>query len=725
MHARHRSPGNGYRSGSMGVGMGASRISPDNSARGHGFYNSEYRSFNNRGFAHGQGHPKSFRQPPPQKGDILMEAGRLAAEYLVSKGLLPQSALSGKWQNGSFKRQAGDYQDFRQQEDLMQEGRTSAHSRLGSGASDAGLGRRRYPDDFNLRNHVKGRRRGEHYRGYSSEWGREYGRSGSLSDRNRMSPDTEENDTVSGHCEEQQVSNDVGDGMEKSGQSGVAPESEETADIESGLSKYNYPNETGSKASSSSVLKEETDGEPSKGSGDPANVNLGNKDMKDGNYDYEIEKQIVPEDLPIQQSDLSGKDESDLLTLSKFANVPTKMRSALSCRSSRVDQVPNNEEEDTSDNGLNKGSEDVVQDGVDNVSATDVNATHDSNCPNSEIIKVAVVQPAEDADEEGLEYGAVEGKCVRSHSFSDGAFMHDNEQESSLGLSGFGRSTSVKERGEKRAAESSGIGEAAKKPREWLSSLVNTADEHLHRTDLSENTGGSQEERASPDQQVTMAVAATQDSDISNCQFPRIAGEPGFKYAEEKQLFPSSFKIVDLNLMETSDINETHCSDPVLTYPSIMTTKREAPQVDIDLSISNSNVSDEYARHMSYGKQVEIIDLENDCTLEDKDFDNSQRKMETAFTGTEGFPSLPQNTGDITDVQVNYDGLMLAEFLNNLSNCTSEPDNITPLQSEMDLDNGEGTLGDDDSIYMSLGEIPLSFIPAWEPPTPQEYEKPF
>jgi hypothetical protein len=57
-----------------------------------------------------------------------------------------------------------------------------------------------------------------------------------------------------------------------------------------------------------------------------------------------------------------------------------------------------------------------------------------------------------------------------------------------------------------------------------------------------------------------------------------------------------------------------------------MTTKREAPQVDIDLSISNSNVSDEYARHMSYGKQVEIIDLENDCTLEDKDFDNSQRK---------------------------------------------------------------------------------------------------
>ncbi|KAF9673198.1 hypothetical protein SADUNF_Sadunf11G0123700 [Salix dunnii] len=715
MHARHRSPGNGHRSGSMGVGMGASRISPDNSARGHGFYNSEYRNFNNRGFGHGQGHPKSFRQPPQpplQKGDILMEAGRLAAEYLVSKGLLPQSALSGKWQNGSFKRQAGDYQEFRQQEVLMQEGRTSAHSRLGSGASDAGLCRRRYPDDFSTRNHVKGRRRGEHYRGYSSEWGREYGRSGSLSDRNIMSPDTEEIDTVSGHCEEQQVSNGVGDGMEKSGRSGVAPENEETAGIESVLSKYNNPDETGSKASSSSVLKEENGGEPSKGSGDPANINPRNKEMKGSNYDYEIEKQIVLEDLPIQQSnaesDLLGKDGSDLLTLSKFANVPTKMRSALSCKSSRVDQVPNNEEEDTSDNRLNKGSEDVVQDDMDNVSATDVNTTHYSNCPNSEIVKVCAVQPAEDDDEEGPEYGDVQGKCMRSHSFSDGAFMHDNVQESSLGLSGFGRSTSVKERGEKRAAQGSGIGEAAKKPREWLPSLVNTADKHLHHTNLSENSGGSQEERTSPDQQVTLAVAATQDSYISNCQFPRSAGEPGFKYAEEKQLFPSLFKIVDLNLMETSDINDTHCSEPVHTYPSTVTTKRETPQVDIDLSISNSNVSGEYARHMSYGKQVEIIDLENDCTLEDKDLDNSQRKMETAFTGTEGFVSHSQNTGAITDVQVNYDGLMISELLNNFPNCTSVPDNITPLQNEMGLDNGEGTLGDDDSIYMSLGEIPLS-----------------
>ncbi|KAG5255504.1 photosystem II polypeptide [Salix suchowensis] len=732
MHARHRSPGNGYRSGPMGVGVGASRISPDTSTRGHGFYNSEHGSFNNRGSGRGQGHPKSFRQPPqppPQKGDILMEAGRLAAEYLVSKGLLPQSSLSGKWQNGGFKMQAGDYQDFRQQEELVHEGRTSAHSRLGSGASDTGLGRRRYADDFNLRNHVKGRRRGEHYRGYSSDWGREYGRSGPLSDRNRVSPDMEgQSDTVSEHCEEQQVSNDVGDGMEKSGLSGVAPESEETADTESGLSKYNHPNETGSKASSSSLLNEETYGEPSKGPGDPANLNLGNGEIKDSNYDYETEKQIVPEDLPIHQSamegDISGKNGSDLLTLSKFANVPTKTRSTLSVRSSRVDQAPNNEEEDISDIGHYKGSEDSLQDGVDNVSAADVlaNAPRDSNCPNSEITEVAAVLSAEDVDGEGPGYGSVQGKCVRSHSFLVRAFTHDTEQESSLGPSGFGRSTSVKERGEKRAAEGSDFSEVVKKPREWLPSMVNTTDELLHLSNLNENTGTSLEERVSPDQQVTMA--ATQDSYVSNCQYPRTGAEPGVKCAQEKQLFPSSFKMVDLNLMETSDMNDTHRGDTVLTYPSITTTGKEAPQVDIDLSMSNSIVSGEYARHLTDGKVVEIIDLEND-TLEDKDFDRSQIKTEIAFNGTEGFPNHSPDVGNVTDVQDNYDGLMLSEFLNDFSNCTSVPENINPLQNEMGLDNGEGTLGDDDSIYMSLGEIPLSFIPAWKQPTPQEYEKPF
>lgn len=635
-HARHRSPGNGYTrsGGSMGMGVGgASRISPDTSARNHSFYSSEYRSFNTRVFGRGQGHPKSFRQPPqptPQKWDVLMEAGRLAAEYLVSKGLLPQNALSGKWQNGSFKRQTADYQDFRQQEDLMQEGRTSAHSRLGSGASDAGSSRRRYPDEFNSRNHVKGRRRGEYYRSYGSEWSREYGRS-------RMSPGMEgEDDTVSGQFEEQQVSNDVDDGMQKSGPSGFAPESEEAADMESGMSKYSYPDETASKASSSSAVKEEIDIESSKGGyDDMTNLNMGKEGMKDSNSDCGNEKQIVLEDLPNQQSavdgDMSGKDGSDLLTLSKFANVPTKTRSALAYKASKVGQILSSEEEDASDIGAAKGSEDLVQDGACNISAGDVlaNTNHDSNCPDPEISKSSYVQSSENVGELGTAYGAVQGKWVRFHSFPDRAFMQGEEQESSMRLLGFGRSASVKERGEKRAAEDGDVNEAAKKPREWLPSLVTTADEQLHISNSSENTVSLQEERASPNLPVN--EAATQDNFVNGSQFPEAAGEPCMKYAQEKQFFPSSFKICDLNLMEASEMNDAHRSDRVPTYPSAMANEKAAAQVDIDLSISNANMSGEYARCMSDGKQVEIIDLENDSILEDEPFDNPQRKYVLLF----------------------------------------------------------------------------------------------
>ncbi|OAY59137.1 uncharacterized protein At4g26450 [Manihot esculenta] len=713
MHARHRSPGNGYRSSSMG--MGASRISPDSSARGHGFYNSEYRSFNNRGFGRGQGQPKSFQQPPqppPRKGDILMEAGRLAAEYLVSKGLLPENALSGKWQNGSLRKQAGDYQDFRVQEDFAQEGRTSARSRLGSVVSDAGAGRRRYSDDFNSRNHVKGRRRGEYYhRNYSSDWGREYGRSGSWSDRNQMSLDTEgDDDSISGHYEEHQVGEDV-DG--KFGQSGSAPESEEATEIESGAE---FKDDMGSKATSFSIGKDETDGEPSKVSDDLANLNSGNEEM-DYNHSHETEKQIISEDSPIHscavEGDLSSKHGSDLLTFCKFVKVPTKTRSALTYRVPKVDQVPNKEEQKSSDVGPPKGSEVSVPDATLDFSTGDSlpNTTQDSKC-DLEMSKVVPAHSNEYIGEIGPPFVSGQGKCMRSQSFPDRAFMRDSKQELSQGMASFGRSTSVKEVGEKRTAEDDDMNEATKKPRECFPSLVSKANDQLHLSNYSQNQDSSQAGKPSPDHPVSVAV--TQDNSIHSHQFQKSVGEPSAGYTQEKQLFPSSFKICDLNLMEAADINDYHCNDPVLVYPSIPASNKEDAQVEIDLSVSNAN----------NGKHIEVIDLENDSNSGDKAFYNSQRE-ETTFTGTEGIPNNAQNAGDITEVPDSYDSLTISEFLTTFSNCTSVTEDINPLQNEMSLHNGEGTLGDDDSIYMSLGEIPLSFIPAWEQPTPQGYGKPF
>ncbi|KAF2325671.1 hypothetical protein GH714_032481 [Hevea brasiliensis] len=521
MHPRHRSPGDGYRSSSMGMGLDASRVSPDSSARGHGFYNSEYRSFNNRGFGRGQGQPKSFQQPPqppPRKGDILMEAGRLAAEYLVSKGLLPRNALSGRWQNGSLRKQAGDYQDFRLQEDLTQEGRTSAHARLRNVSSDVGTGRR-YSDDFNSRNHVKVRRRGEYYhRSYSSEWGREYGRIGSWSDRNRMSVDMEGGDhSISGNYEELQV------GDETFGLSGSAPENEEATDMEL-VAEYNNADEMYPKASSFSIEKDETDGEPSKVSDDLTNLNSGNEEMKDYNHSHETEKKTIPEALTIHPC-------------------PTKTRSALTYRFPKVDQVHNKEEDNASDTGPPKGSKISVPDGALDFSAADSlpNTSHDSKC-DPEMSKGVPAHSNVAVGEFGSTYGSGQGNRD---------FMLDSEQELGQGMPRFGRSTSVKERGEKGTAEDSDTNKATKKPREWLPSLGKT-----------------------------------------------------------------------------------------------------------------------YWRRR--------------------------------------FPNNAQNAGDITEVPDSYDGLTISQLLTAYSNCTSVLEDINPLQNEMSPHNGEGTLGDDDSIYMSLAEIPLN-----------------
>ncbi|KAJ8765053.1 hypothetical protein K2173_010529 [Erythroxylum novogranatense] len=720
MHSRHRNTGNGYRSTSMGMAWMASRTSTDTSARSaHGFNTSDYRSFNNRSFGCGQTPAKSFQQPPVCKGDILVEAGRLATEYLVSKGLLPPSVLSHKWQNGSFKKQVGDCQDFRQQDDI-QEARTSVHARLGIISSPAGCSKRRYSDEFNSRNHLKGRRRGDYYRSSSSEWGKEYGKSRSWSDRNRVSPDMDGEDDSVGHFEEHEVGKAAGDVMRKSDLSG-ASESEEPGNRELGLQKYNCSGEIGPKAISSGRCKDDMKAEPSKRSDIFTKVNLENGElMSNDECSHENKEEIVP-DLRVEHSDVennpSSKNGFDLLALCKFDNLPTKTRSALACRALKADQVPNKDDGNASDFVDCKVPDVLVQNDSLDDSNADVltNANDDSKSLHSEVVPI---QSAGIVDEPHATYGVTQEKSVRSPSFPDRAFMHDYERESD-----FGMSNSFRERGEKRAAEDSHADEPTKKSRAWLPVLVTEDEEHLLISDLTENRSSSMKVGTSQGHPLTPAL--TQDSLVHSCQLPKANGESCTQFAQEKQFFPNLFKICDLNLMESSYGDDNHCNDQVPMYPSLEITKSDAASVDIGLSISNSNISSKYSRCQANGMEIEVIDLENESPIENKTFNSTQRKIETAFAITDWFPGHSENAGDISGVQENYDGLMISEFLTTFSNCTSVSEDITPLQNEMSLHNAEGNFGDDDSIYMSLREIPLSFIPAWERPTPKEYLKPF
>ncbi|XP_044480340.1 uncharacterized protein At4g26450-like isoform X2 [Mangifera indica] len=704
MHAKHRSPGNGYRSNSMGMGM-----PPEGSARGRAFY-SEYRSFN-RGFGRGQGQPKSFQQSNPtlRKSDVFMEAGRLAAEYLVSQGLLPPSILTVKMQNGTFRSEDGENMQ------LPPEG-TPALAHLANSGSDVGFGRRKYPDDNNsmgLRNYLNRRKKGGFFKSNSLDWGREYRRSGSCSEKGRISPDIEDDfDSYPGNQEEQQVSKDVGNGLQKPGLGVLAPKSDEVSGLESELEKYNIQGEMGSRPSSSSVGKDllhDTDVEFSKKPVDSTNMDMEAGELKDEICNDEIEEQDALEESAIKhyplEDDTSTKSNTDLLTLCRFSKMPTKIRSSLTYKGLKVDSVSNHDLEKTSDTILPIGSEVLVENNSLVGSAVGVlpDKTLDSKCPDSEISKSPHVQSVEGDGALGSVYGIDQGQFMRSQPFTDRVLVCDVDQELCQGLSDLQKSSSmVRERGEKRTMEEHDSVEATKKLREWFPSMVTNSNEHSNISSMSDNKASSREERAAP---CKMSLAVDPENSVNSFQFPRIGGEPCVDYAREKQLFPGSFRICDLNLMEASDTNENHHSDPTLIFPTIP--KKEATPVDIDLSMSNSIMSGEYSRQTNDGKEIEIIDLENDSDPTEKAPDNSERKIDM-FTGMESFPNRVQNADHIPDVQDNYDGLMFTQLLNNFPDCPAVPVDINALQNEMAIHNGEGALGDDDSIYMSLGEIPLS-----------------
>lgn len=629
----------------MGIGVAASRISPEDSVvRGHGgFYGgSEFRNVS-RGFGRGRGHPKSFQQPPQppsRKGDIFMEAGRLAAEYLVSQGLLPQSALSVvKWQNGSLKRQLGEFQEFMPQEGdhlhLPPEGRTSALARLSNVASDvgSGSGRRKFLDDFN----PKGRRRAASFRSYSSDYGRDYKRSSSWSDRPRSSADVEGDDhAASGqYHEEDQLGKDASDGLQISYPSELAPTSEDAGDMESELDKYQFQDDDiNSKASSSSVGKDiqhETDGEFTGSSDDLKNMNAGIVEVDDGNSSDETDKQSAKQEGSIQDNVLevnpSDHYSTNLLTLCKFAKVPTRTRSSLTHRSSKVDPVPKTVEGKTADIQPQRTSEILVEDASVHTSLGDArsNKVHDSNRLESEVSEPQFVQSAENVVELDSADDIEQGKFT-SQSFLDRVSVRDNGEESSQELPGFPSCSSVvKARGEKRALEESAMREEAKRPREvWISSQATKADDYLHLSNSSEKKESSQEGKALPGE--SMIMAADPESRENDSQFPKAGGLPFVGYAQEKQLFPSSFKICDLNLMGTSETNENQDSDPINIYHSLSRIRKEATPIDVDLSMSNAKMSSEYTRHVIDAKEIEVIDLENDSAQEDKTFHNAERK---------------------------------------------------------------------------------------------------
>ncbi|KAL2467007.1 Uncharacterized protein Adt_42858 [Abeliophyllum distichum] len=244
MHARHHhGSGKVYRSNSMGMGSMAigSHGLPEGPIRGPRMYNSEYRNYS-RGSQGCVRHSKQFQLPlsPPRETDILMEAGKLAAEYLISKGVLPSNALSGKWQNGVLKNQMGVFRGFRPHEldPIHTDVRASAHSLLRDASADVVPDKRRHSDEYysmGSRSFARGSKRTGSYHSF--------GRSQSWSGRNGDSPGLEAEGASDEHHDRQSVGKDRDGGEQTSSPGELTQESNKMADLESVLEKGNSVND--------------------------------------------------------------------------------------------------------------------------------------------------------------------------------------------------------------------------------------------------------------------------------------------------------------------------------------------------------------------------------------------------------------------------------------------------------------------------------------------------
>lgn len=263
MHARHRNPGEPARGNSFGIGHPSNRVSPDSGLR-HFPHSPDY-----KGSGRGSGRGAPRLQHHARKSNIMMEAGRLAAEYLVSQGLLPANSLVQKGQNNvAVAHLCKDGPDARvnDRELLATEnggascaryssstmeacgssltGRDEEGKRRASGASEMLLGGRKLPDDsLDGKTQFKDSRKLGSFKGVAQDWNRGDSRSGPYLEKGGEFSTSKENvDGFSGYQAEKRVAVDIG-GVPKpidsrSCKSGLA------GDSDSDLENYEFPNTT-------------------------------------------------------------------------------------------------------------------------------------------------------------------------------------------------------------------------------------------------------------------------------------------------------------------------------------------------------------------------------------------------------------------------------------------------------------------------------------------------
>ncbi|KAG6528796.1 hypothetical protein ZIOFF_010981 [Zingiber officinale] len=661
--------------------------------------------------------------PPATKVEILMEAGRLAAEYLVYKGVLPSSALPPREPSAG-----GTIQEFRgygrdnPAPSFFNEPRVPAMARLGYPESGAGYSKKRFNDDyerFGPRKNARVQRTGAYARGFGGpDWDRERGRNGLWMERSRNQSDVmeeDDDDFAPGY------SRDRRSGHEEVGSSRVAGDEQHSKSEVVGESGSEI-DDAGSKASSNSTRKDA----PSAGSAD---VNKGADDVmvsnteagegKSSEREQLGKKNTVEEDLamkPVEVDEgVSVSDHADgLLKLGGFPKVPKRPRSSLAHKNptdlgfkseagNRVESASREENEIIVD--------ELPTDASLKQSPTPLSHTSLIHCEHGNEFEVSIG---------GTETSA--SKLPTEGSQKDSHIVYTDKSDSEIPVN----SAEVDIQSSKQSLESQ-----CELQQNLPSEMSITKVDEDKDDKVSEHSGNRELEKQicssspstfqknepsqlynatkthvelfieKPPQDKKMTGPGDQLNPITAPLAPEVSAGSFLKLQRLKHNQSMPFKICDLNLMESPEVIDiperqiTHTSTPPLE-------SGRQRSVDFGLSVNNRAKSSYGFNQLSGDEKViPVIDLEDNSTIEVND--PSKSKNEIVYP-TENVLNQTAHSDNLPAIQDTF--LAISDYLGADITCSpSGQAELNNLQVGIGLHGTEGFAVVDDSIYGSLGDI--------------------
>ncbi|KAK3144754.1 hypothetical protein QOZ80_4AG0317410 [Eleusine coracana subsp. coracana] len=705
----------------------------------HGASRSRMAPFARGGGAYGRGHKQFYAPPPPppppplpaappppqNKYEVLMEAGRLAAEYLVATGVLPPGSLQARGAGVA----AGGWGQLPPPPPLpvAQEAPVYHNPRNDRGRADReysnpnARSRRSRGGDYSGTNSSNYNRRGKRKFGADnrySDWGRDQERGRGYSDSRSYD---EDEDGAPGFRRERRgsaVADEVGSSV-----SGVAAEGTGSKVEVTGESELE---DTGSKVSSNNNIRKNAGAAPEVEDENEANkmqedkvsdselVGEGNSNHVSSDVIQETERKHSPVSSDGQISDERHEDSSalnekvegdetwdnkaeddltsgaklslvensshddamNLLNYCNFARVPKRPRSLLAHRNTGPSQ-----------------REIFVAEQVDLVSSEEV-------CPvaNDEAVignSITNIQADSNCDLVCQKHDSESTAC---NQVTEPVTLHEKETQV--------ETAEMIEQGDntQRCGDQENTERSALSPP--LAPSQNSLTWQVEKGIQIYNVDTPPQDEELIDQSGKGKTAVPE-------LLPNIGAESVVTMEEQNLGQSGSFKIRDLNLVGSPDEMRNNPRLGQCSTAGCSIELQDNQQINFGTTVDKANNTSSYALLAN----KEVIDIEDDSPIAAGTCDTSKVKTEMIYPSMENMMNPPLNTNILQGVQDGYN-IAIPDYLGADMPCYQSIQ--TDLQAGMGLNDSGSITVMEDSIYGSLGDI--GFMGVWDQP-PQDYEK--